>query len=309
MQSSPSTQQAGLAGVAKTPADVRRSRSSNANRAWRRFRANRLAPAALVVAMLLAALAIGAPLISEFVTDVGPNKQSLINRFQPASGEHWLGTDEYGRDVLTRLIYGLRVSLGVAALATAVTLFVGTVVGAAAAFYGGVIDQILMRLVDILMSIPGINLLILLGALFVIGPVEMAIMIALIGWTSLARVIRAEVLSIRKREYIEAARVLGVSNRRIIVRHVLPNITHIIVVVAIGAIPSYVLAEAAMSFIGLGIQAPTPSLGNMLNGSTTYLYKRPELIVYPGLVITLFALVVSIVGNALRDALDPRLNS
>ncbi|MCC6792957.1 MAG: ABC transporter permease [Thermomicrobiales bacterium] len=305
---STTSQPAGLTALATPPVETNRRTASNAGRAWRRFRANQLAMAALIVTILLVLLAAGAPLISEYVTHVGPNKQSLIKRFQGGSGDHWLGTDEYGRDVVTRLIYGLRVSLGVAALATIVTLVVGTLTGAAAAYYGGLTDQILMRVVDILMSIPGINVLILFGALFTVGPAGMAVMIAFISWYPLARLIRSEVLSIRRREYIEAARVMGTPGHSIILRHILPNITHLIVVFAIGAIPGYILAEAGMSFLGLGIRAPTPSLGNMLNGSTTYLYKRPELILYPGLVITLIALMISIVGNALRDALDPRLN-
>ncbi len=262
-----------------------------------------------MIALLMIALALAAPLIASHVVHEGPNKQSLIHRFQASSGAHKLGTDEYGRDVLIRLIYGLRISLGVAGLATIVTLVVGTLVGAAAAFYGGWVDQILMRFVDVLMAIPGINLLILLGALFTIDPTEMAILIALISWYPLARLIRAEVLSIRRREFVEAANVMGAPGRTIIVRHVFPNITHLLIVYATIAIPGYVLTEAAMSFLGLGIRAPTPSLGSMLNGATIYLYKRPELIVYPGALITLIALVVSVVGNALRDALDPRLNA
>jgi peptide/nickel transport system permease protein len=290
-----------------SPGGVRRTSPSNAGRAWRRFRANQLALGSLIITIVLVLLAVGAPLISEYVTHVGPNKQSLINRFQSSSRDHWLGTDEYGRDVLTRLIYGLRVSLGVAVLTTVVTLVAGTVAGAVAAYYGGLTDQVLMRLVDILMCIPGLNILILLGALFVVGPGQVAVMIAFISWYPLARLIRSEVLSIRRREYVEAARVMGAPGHAIIRRHIFPNITHLVVVFAMTAIPSYILIEAAMSFLGLGIRAPTPSLGNMLNSATLYLYKRPELILYPGLVITMIALLVSIIGNALRDALDPRL--
>jgi peptide/nickel transport system permease protein len=282
---------------------------SNSRRAWRRFRQNRLALGASLICLVLVLLAIGAPLISDHITHVGPNKQSLLHNFEPRGDGHWLGTDEYGRDVLTRLIYGLRVSLGVALLATGVTLVLGTIVGATAAFYGGIVDHALMRFVDVMLSIPGIYLLILIGALFRVGPVELAVLIALISWYGLARIIRGEVLSIRQREFVEAARVMGARNRTLIFRHVMPNVTHLIVVFATSAIPSYVLLEAAMSFLGLGVQAPTASLGSMLIGSTQYLYKRPVLILFPGLTITVIALMVSIVGNALRDALDPRLNA
>jgi peptide/nickel transport system permease protein len=304
------------AGLQRTLPAVERDRRpappvgrGNFARAWRRFRANQLALAALAISLALILIALAAPLLSTYVTHAGPYDQSLIHRYQPPSSEHWLGTDEFGRDVFTRLIYGLRVSLGVAGLATLVTVVLGAAVGAAAAYYGGLVDQVLMRIVDILMAIPGINMLILLGSLVEIGPAEMAILIAAIGWYQLARLVRSEVLSIRRREFVEAARVMGAPGRSIIIRHVLPNVTHIIVVFATLAIPAFILIEASMSFIGLGIQAPTPSLGNMLNNATTYLYKRPILIFYPGLIITLIALVVSIVGNALRDALDPRLNA
>jgi peptide/nickel transport system permease protein len=298
---------AGFGPVPDFPGATRRKSRSNAGRAWQRFRANQLAVPALILMSALVLIAISAPLISTYVTETGPNDQSLIHRFEPSNGEHWLGTDEYGRDVLTRLIYGLRVSLGVAVLATLVTVTVGTLAGAAAAYYGGLTDQFIMRFVDILMSIPGINILILLGAMFVIGPVEMAVMIAFISWYPLARLIRSEVLSIRRREYVEAARVMGAPGHSIIRRHVFPNITHLIIVFAMSAIPAYILTEAGLSFLGLGIRAPTPSLGNMLNSATLYLYKRPVLIFYPGVIITLIALLVSIIGNALRDALDPRL--
>jgi peptide/nickel transport system permease protein len=283
-------------------------RGRNASRAWRRFRANTPAVFALVACVALVTLAIAAPLVSRDITHAGPNKQSLLHNFEPASGDHWLGTDEYGRDVLTRLIFGMRVSLGVAALATLVTVVLGTLVGASAAFYGGIVDQVLMRFVDVMLSIPGIYLLVLIGALFTVGPNGMAVLIALITWYPLARLVRSDVLSLRRREFVEAARVIGAPSHRIVLRHIMPNVTHIVVVFATGAIPTFVLLEAAMSFLGLGIRPPTPSLGGMLIGSTQYLYKRPALIFFPGVTITVIALMVSIVGNALRDALDPRLN-
>jgi ABC-type dipeptide/oligopeptide/nickel transport system permease subunit len=282
---------------------------SNTRRAWRRFTANRLALAAFAVVVLLGAIALAAPLISEHITKVGPNKQSLIHNFEDGSDKHWLGTDEYGRDVVTRLVYGARVSLGVAALATLVTVVLGTAVGAIAAFYGGWVDQVLMRFVDVMLAIPGLTLLLLLGSLFTVGPAMLATMIAFIGWYGLARLVRSETLALRKLEYVEAARVSGLSSGRILVRHLLPNVSHLVIIFATGAIPSYLLTEAGLSFLGLGVRPPTPSLGSMLNGSTQYLYKRPELIFYPGIAITAIALAVSIVGNALRDALDPRINS
>lgn len=283
------------------------SKPSNAARAWRRFRRNRLAVVALGLSLMLIVIAFGAPVISRYVTDVGPNKQSLLHNFEDASDDHWLGTDEYGRDVVTRLVYGARVSLGVSILATVVTLVVGTLAGATAAYYGGFVDAVIMRFVDVMLAIPGIYLLLLLGALFSVGPVELAILIAAIGWFPLARLVRAEMLSLRKREFVDAAQVSGARSSTIVTRHLLPNVSHLVIVFATGAIPGYLLLEAALSFLGLGVQPPTPSLGSMLNGSTQYLYKRPELIFFPGVTIAAIALAVSIVGNALRDALDPRL--
>jgi ABC-type dipeptide/oligopeptide/nickel transport system permease subunit len=282
---------------------------STTRRAWRRFRKNRLAVAALIVACVLAGIAFGAPLVSRYVTHAQPNKQSLLHNFEDGSAKHWLGTDEYGRDVLTRLVYGARISLGVATLATAVTLVVGTMVGAAAAYSGGWLEQVLMRFVDVMLAIPGIYLLLLLGALFAVSPFELAVLIALIGWYQLARLVRAEVLALKREEFVDAARVVGASGWTIVSRHLLPNVLHLVIVFATTAIPGYLLLEAALSFLGLGVRPPTASLGSMLIGSTQYLYKRPVLIFYPGLTITVIALSVSIVGNALRDALDPRVSA
>jgi peptide/nickel transport system permease protein len=277
-------------------------------RAWRTLRANKPALVALVVTVLLLLLAIGAPLLSRYITHVGPSDQRLLDSFGPPSAQHWLGTDEVGRDVLTRIAYGGRVSLGVAFLAVAVALLVGTLVGALAGYYGRWVDAILMRLVDLMLSIPAIFLLILIGALFSVGPGMLALIIALLGWFGLARLLRGEILSIKQREYIEAARVLGIHDWAIIVRHILPNVLHIMIVWATVAVPGFILTEAALSFLGLGIQPPTPSWGNMLTNSTRYFYKSIGLVFIPGFFITITVLALSLLGNALRDALDPRLS-
>jgi len=276
-------------------------------RAWRSFRANKPALVALVVTVLLLLLAIGAPLLSRYVTHVGPDDQRLVDSFTPPSARHWLGADEIGRDVLTRIAYGGQVSLGVAFLAVAVALLVGTLVGAAAGYYGSWVDTALMRFVDMMLSIPAIFLLILIGALFSVGPTMLAVIIALLGWFGLARLLRGEILSIKRREYVEAARVLGVHDWAIITRHILPNVLHIIIVWATVAVPGFILIEATLSFLGLGVQPPTPSWGNMLTNSTRYFYKSIGLVFIPGFFITTTVLSLSMFGNALRDALDPRL--
>jgi peptide/nickel transport system permease protein len=289
------------------PAARRQWRHSESQfaRAWRRFRTNKLALVALTVSILLTLLALGAPLVSLYVTGVGPNEQSLLNNFAPMSAEHWFGTDELGRDVLTRIAFGARVSLGIAVLSVIVALTVGTLVGAVAAYYGGLLDTILMRFVDLMLSIPTIFLLILIGSLVRVGPATLALIIALLGWFGLSRLIRSEILSVKERDYVEAARVIGVGDTAILRRHILPNVSHIIIIWATIAIPSFILVEAALSFLGFGVQTPTPSWGNMLTNATQYFYKSIALVFIPGFFITMTVLALSIVGDALRDALDP----
>lgn len=281
---------------------------SNFRRAWRRFRANKLAVLALIIVGLLALLAIGAPLISQYISHVSPTKQRLINQFAPISREHWLGTDELGRDVLTRIAYGGRVSLAVGFAAALATAVIGTLTGAAAAYYGGWVDAVIMRFVDVMLSIPTLFVLILMSSLITLTPVSMPIVIAAFAWYSLARLIRAQILSIKKQEYVEAARVLGATDRQILFRHIIPNVTYLIIYSVTGAIPGFILSEAALSYLGLGIQPPTPSWGNMLTNATQYLYESKGLLFYPGICIWLTVLAMTVVGNALRDALDTRLS-
>ncbi len=285
-----------------------RKPQSNYARAWRRFRGNKMAIAGLTIATLLVLMALFAPLISKYITHVSPSKQSLVHQFEPASKAHWFGTDEYGRDVLTRIAYGARVSLGVAFTAVIAAIFLGTLVGASAGYYGRWVETVLMRFVDVMLSIPGIVLLVLISALFQVGPLQLALIIAALGWFGLSRLLRSEILSIKRREYVEAARVIGAPDRVIIRRHILPNVTHLIIVFATGAIPAFILTEAALSFLGLGIQPPTPSWGNMLTNATQYIYKSKGLVFIPGFFISITVLSLIVVGYALRDALDPRLS-
>jgi peptide/nickel transport system permease protein len=267
-----------------------------------------MALSALTVVTLLVLMAVCAPLISKYITHVSPSKQSLLHNFEPPSKEHWFGTDEYGRDVLTRIAYGARVSLGVAFAAVIVAVFLGTLVGSLAGYFGRWVDTALMRFVDTLLSIPGIVLLILISSLFRVGPLQLALIIAALGWFGLSRILRAEILSVKRREYVEAARVIGANDRMIIFRHIIPNVTHLIIVFATGAIPTYILLEAALSFLGLGIQPPTPSWGNMLTNAQQYIYKSKGLVFIPGFFISITVLSLIIVGYAMRDALDPRLS-
>jgi peptide/nickel transport system permease protein len=220
-----------------------------------------------------------------------------------------LGTDGNGRDVLVRAAYGGRISLTVAILASILLILIGSTVGAVSGYFGGFVDSVLMRLVDVLLCIPGLPLLILVFSVFSPGPYMLAVFIALLGWAGGARLVRGEVLSLRKRDYVEAARVLGASNARIIFRHIMPNVFPLLLVALSLGLPALILVEATLSFLGFGVQIPTPSWGNMLENAREYFARSWANVLIPGLFIYLTVLSISLVGNGLRDALDPRLGN
>jgi len=276
-------------------------------RAWRRFRQNRVAVAALLVLLLIAGFALGAGLISRYVTGFTPSENHLADKLKPPfTGGYLLGSDGNGRDVLTRLAYGGRVSLLVALLAAAAATVGGTAVGLAAGYAGRWVDAVLMRLVDVLLCIPTLPLLILVAALFRPGPVGLALVLAAVSWPGIARIVRHGTLSLRGREYVEAARALGASAPAILGRHVLPNVAPLAIVAASLAVPELMLAEAALSFLGLGVQVPTPSWGNMLGEGQRFFRTLPSGVLIPGLMIYLTSLSLFLVGNGVRDAFDPR---
>jgi len=285
---------------------------------WERLRANRIGMVAGAVVLVLAAIGLAAPLISHLVTHYDPATQDLDRTFAPPSFQHWLGSDELGRDTLTRLMYGARVSLLVAFLTVGLSLTVGGLVGLVAGHYGKKIDLVLMRLVDMLLAIPSIYLLILLTILAPrVGPVKLdpsnpvalAVIIAIVGWGGVSRLVRGEVLSVKHRDFMLATRSLGARDGRLIVRHLLPNVLAIMIVAASLGVGGIILVEAALDFIGLGIQPPTSSWGNMLTNSQVYFYHSLWLIVLPGLAIFLTVLAMNVFGNAIRDAFDPRLKN
>ena len=277
-------------------------------RAWRRYRRSKIGMIALAIVVLIVIFALGAPLVSR-ITGFTYSENHLGEKLTPIGQDGYiLGADGNGRDILTRLAYGGRVSLMVASLAAISTLAIGGTVGAVAGFFGGYIDGILMRLVDILLSIPTLSLLILIGVLYRPNPLQLAIVIAVVSWTGVARLVRGEVLTLRHRDFVDAARVLGASNTRIIGRHIFPNVVPIIVVWASLAIPGLILTEAALSFLGLGVRVPTPSWGNMLQDARAFYRQAWTFVFIPGFAIYLTVLAVNLVGNTLRDALDPRLN-
>ncbi len=278
-------------------------------RAWRRFRRNEVAVVALGVTAAIVVFVLAAGLISEFVTGYDYARGDLRNKLRgPFVEDHILGTDANGRDLLTRLAYGGRVSLRVAGLATVAILAIGGSVGSVAGFFGGFIDAVLMRLVDVLLSLPGLAILLLISTIFTPGPNGLALVLAALGWTGIARLVRGEVLSLRERDFVDAARVIGASNGRIIFRHIIPNVIPTIVVWISLAIPGLILTEAALSFLGFGVQIPTPSWGNMLQDATAFYSRSWWNVFLPGLAIYITVLAINLVGNGLRDALDPRLN-
>jgi peptide/nickel transport system permease protein len=274
---------------------------------WERLRRNRVGMVALGFILLMCVLAASADLLSTYVTHWSYREQDLEQAFGLPSSHHWLGTDELGRDTLTRLLYGARISLSVGFLTIGLALTLGAVVGLVAGYYGGTVDGVLMRLVDMLLSIPSIFFFILMAILLRPNAVTLSLIIASVGWGPLCRLVRGEVLSIRNRDYILATRSIGAGDVRLIVGHLFPNVAPVMIVAASLGVGQVILAEAALSFLGLGIQAPEASWGNMLTNAQTYFVRSPLQVILPGLAIFLTVLAVNIFGNALRDAFDPRL--
>ena len=284
------------------------ARRTFASMAWRRFRRNKLAMLGLAVMLLMILIAIGAGVISQYITGFTPNQQSLVNSYAGINeNEYILGSDDLGRDVFTRLAYGARVSLGVAGLAMAGALTIGVLVGLMSGFYGKWVDSILMRFVDIMLSIPTLFLLLLVATMFSLGPISLAGLIAAVAWVTLSRLIRGEVISVKNRDYVEAARVMGAKDRRLIFRHILPNVLPVMIVWASLTIPALILVEASLSYLGLGIRPPTPSWGNMLTTAQRVWIRSPSLAILPGLAIYITVFSINLMGNGLRDALDPRI--
>lgn len=269
----------------------------------RQFVSDRLAAAGLAIVAVLALAAIFAPLLAPH----DPTAIDPLRNLQGSSRDHLLGTDELGRDVLSRLLIGARWSLGIAALATACVMFVGTTIGLVAGYLGGWVDAVVMRIVDALLALP--NLVLYLAIIGTLGPGIRNVFIALvsISWASYARVMRGLVLSVRERAFVKASRSLGAGNGRLMLRHILPNVISPIVVLATLQLGGTILALAALGFFGLGAQPPTPEWGTMINQGRLFLQTNPGLMVYPGLAIGLAVLGFNLMGDGLRDVLDPQL--
>lgn len=267
------------------------------------FRKNPLALFALAVIILLGITALLAPYIAPY----SPTEIDVDNVLAPPSLKHPFGTDELGRDVLSRLIYGARVSLSVGFIAVGIAICTGTLIGALAGYYGGRIDSILMRFVDIMLTFPTIFLILAVVIIVEQSLWTIMIIIGLTGWMDVARLVRAEFLSIKEREFVQAARVLGLNNMRIIFKHILPNALAPVFVAAVFGIAGAILTESALSFLGFGIKPPEPSWGNILTSGKDNIEVAWWLSLFPGLAIFITTLSYNLVGETLRDSLDPRL--
>lgn len=273
------------------------------NRALRAFIRNPLALVGAVLILLFVVVAVAAPWVAPY----DPLELDLISPFEPpGSAGHLLGTDNFGRDILSRLIYGSRISLFVGIIVVGIASVLGTLLGLLAGYYGGWIDGLVMRAVEIFYAFPFLVLVIAVIAVF--GPSILNVMwtLGLVSWPVYARLVRAQVLVLRETDYVEAARAAGVGPGRIMLRHILPNALTPILVTATFGIPEAILASAALGFLGLGVQPPTPEWGAMVSEAVTFIRLAPSLIIWPGVAIMLVVMSFNFVGDALRDAFDPR---
>lgn len=270
---------------------------------WQNLKRNQLALAGGCVVVLLFAVSLLAPLIVPY----DPNAINAWQVLSPPSWQHWFGTDELGRDVLSRVIYGARISLKVGFVAIGIAVAIGTLVGLVSGFYSGIVDVALMRFVDIMLCFPAFFLILAVIAIREPSIWNIMIVIGLTGWMGVARLVRAETLSIREMDYIMAARCIGCSNFRIIFRHILPNAMSPVLVAATLGVAGAILTESALSFLGIGVLPPTPSWGNILTSGKDYIEFAWWLSLFPGLAILVTVLAYNLLGEGIRDALDPRV--
>jgi len=268
---------------------------------WTRLRRHRLAVASLALFSVIAVACLVAPVIAPYEFD----SIDLESVRQPPSTAHWMGTDDLGRDHFTRVLYGGRVSILIGLLAAVLGTGLGAAIGAVAGYYGGRVEGVLMRVTDIAFAIPTLPLLIVLASYTQAAVVSMALIIGLLSWMTTARVVRGEVLAIKETTYVEAARGIGAGGMRIIGRHILPNVVGPIVVGATLAVGNAIILESSLSFLGLGVQPPVPTWGNMLTDAQATMATKPWLTVFPGLAILFVVLAVNFIGDGLQDALDP----
>jgi len=271
--------------------------------AWHRLRKNRLAILGLAIMVLFILSAAFADVIAPY----GYAQQNLDQIFLFPCKEHILGTDNLGRDIFSRIIYGARISLQIGFVSVGISVILGSILGCISGFYGGKVDTLIMRMVDVMMAIPSVLLAIVIASVLGTGMRNLMFAIGISSVPSFARIVRASILSIRDQEYIEAARLSGSSDARIILRHILPNILPNIIVQVTLSMGLAILNAASLSFLGLGVQAPQPEWGSMLAAGRGYMQQYWHLVVFPGIAIVLLVLALNMIGDGLRDALDPRM--
>jgi peptide/nickel transport system permease protein len=278
---------------------------------WSRFRKHKMALIGGAVALVIVFLVTFASLISTY----DPMTQDLLNRFKPPSAEHWMGTDDLGRDMFSRVLYGGRISLSVGLLAMGLSIFLGSTIGLVSGYYGGWIDSILMRITEIFMSIPRLFVLIALGMFLrtldipFLKPgsfLPISLVIGGLSWMGTARLVRASTLELREREFVLASRALGGSDSRILFLRIFPNIASPIIVSATLGLAGAIISESGLSYLGFGVQLPTPTWGNMLSNTQSQMTTAPWTAIFPGLMIFIVVIAINYLGDGLRDALDPR---
>jgi peptide/nickel transport system permease protein len=291
----------GVAGAARNVVATprRRRRPSIAER----FARNRLALLGTVLLALLAVAATLAPLVAPYGRD-----EVSYNLLAPPSAAHLLGTDDVGRDVLTRLLFGAQTSLEIGLFAALAAVALGTVVGAIGGYAGGATDRLVTAAIDLMLSFPLLPLALVVAAFVIVTPPVLVLLVGLLSWMPVARLVRAEVLALKERDFVLAARALGGSDCRLILRHIVPNALAPVIVSGTLLVASAILLEAALSYLGYGVRPPVPSLGNMLQNAQQYIYTAPWIAVFPGAAISLIVTSVNLIGDGLRDALDPRLD-
>lgn len=272
---------------------------------WRRLARNKMAMLGLVILSILILLAVFADVIADYDTKVVA--QDMQNALQGPSAEHWFGTDEFGRDIFARLIHGSRVSLVVGLISVSFSLLAGGILGAFAGYYGGKVDNIIMRIMDIFLAVPSILLAMTIVAALGTSIVNVMLAIGISGTPNFARIVRAAVMGVKDQEFVESSKAIGATNVTVIFREIIPNCMAPIIVQATLSVASAILSTASLSFIGLGVQPPSPEWGAMLSSGRNYLRDAVHITLFPGLAIVITILALNLLGDGLRDALDPRL--
>jgi len=294
-------------GAADVPAARHYKKKSQATAIWRRFKKNKMAMIGLVIFSIMVIIAVCSPIFINYEKDV--ITQTISQRYQAPSLTHLVGTDQFGRDILCRVLWGARISMSVGIAVVALSLIIGSILGASAGFFGGTWDNVVMRLMDILLAIPGTMLAITIVAAMGNSIPNLLLALGIEQVPKMTRIVRSSVLTLKRADYIEAARACGTSNARIIFRHILPNAIGPILVQATLTVARTIISIAGLSFIGLGIQPPSPEWGAMISEAKSQLMNYPYLVMAPGIAIILTVTSLTLIGDGLRDALDPKLKN